>query len=771
MKKHIRLTASKKKVLGILPVIIIVSAIVSVLVAGYMYVNIRTQAESIRQFELKSEQSDAAATQFEEGSDTLTYNAKAFCETMDMSYFRAYAAELTETRSRDTALQSLFRMNLTPREISRIQDAKIASDDLANRELWAMELVALSNGVTEAKFPAGIPQNILTDEEKALTPQEQYARGYEYIMSSSYFTLKNKIDTGVQAFSSDLMHRYGDATIEMSALGRSTAFISLVIIAVLVLLSVILSMLYSRYERENAKELSAAMESARSASRAKSDFLSSMSHDIRTPRTAIAGMTNMAQLSLEEGQYNKASADLKVVQSSSRQLLSLINDVLDLSKIESGKMVLSKEPYSLPDAVNQAMEVILPLFIAKSQNYHVHVEKLRHEFIIGDQVRLKQVLINILNNANKYTPAGGQIDFTVEELPSASQETATVRFIIEDTGIGIAKEKLQGIFDPFTREVNTSVNQVEGTGLGLTIVKSIVDAAGGTVEVESEKEKGSKFTVTLPLRIHGEAEALERYSYLRGKKMLIIEQSDGYAGEVCGMLRQAGVRSVCMSSVEAAARTAAESSEVYLVALIDRMEGAVEAVRVIREAAPKQAIILLVCDGELKELEQTALAAGADGLLEKPLFRSALYEKIISVCQGGKAGITSDKYLIDRRILVVDDVEINRMIAQMMLENAGALVERAGNGQEAVEKFARSEPAYYDAILMDVMMPVMGGYEATKAIRAMSRPDAAEIPIIAMTANAFAEDVEKSHAAGMNGHINKPVEAGDVKAALLGLLY
>jgi CheY-like chemotaxis protein/anti-sigma regulatory factor (Ser/Thr protein kinase) len=410
------------------------------------------------------------------------------------------------------------------------------------------------------------------------------------------------------------------------------------------------------------------------------------------------------------------------------------------------------------------------MILAKSQNYRIRIEKLRHEFIIGDQVRLKQVLINILNNANKYTPAGGQIDFTVEELPSASPETAMIRFTIADTGIGIAKEKLKTIFDPFTREVNTSVNKVEGTGLGLTIVKSIVDAAGGTVEVDSKKEKGSKFIVTLPLRIQNEAEALARYNYLHGKKMLVVEQSDGYAEDVCRMLRQAGAESICTNSVKAAAKAAADNKEVYLVALIDREEDAADAVRTIREAAPQQAIILMVNNGKLMEREETALAAGVDGLLEKPLFRSVLYEKIIAVCNGEKAGVTSDKYLLGRRILVVDDVEINRMIAQMMLENAGAQVERAGNGQEAVEKFARSKPAYYDAILMDVMMPVMGGYEATKAIRAMSRPDAAKIPIIAMTANAFAEDVEKSRAAGMNGHINKPVESGDVKAALLGLL-
>lgn len=767
-KKKNRL--SRIRVSIALPLIIVTFTVVSILVAGFMYANIRLQSQSIRQFELKSEHADEAADQFEQGSNTLTYEAKMFCETMDMSHFRAYAKELTETHSRDIALQALFRMDLTPREISRIQTAKINSDDLSNRELWSMELVALSNGVTEDQFPQGIPQDILTEEEKNLTSGEQYSRGYKYIMSASYFTLKNGIDSGVRAFSSDLMRHYGSATVRLSQLGRSTALTALIIITILVMFTVALSALYSRYEKENARELSAAMEKARAASRAKSDFLSNMSHDIRTPMNAIVGMTNMAQLCLADHDYRNASADLKIVQSSSRQLLSLINDVLDLSKIESGKMVLAEEPYALPEAVEQASEVILPMILAKSQNYHIRIEKLRHEFIIGDQVRLKQVLINILNNANKYTPAGGQISFTAEELSSDLPNTAMVRFTIADTGIGIAREKLGGIFDPFTREVNTSVNQVEGTGLGLTIVKSIVDAAGGTVTVESEKEKGSEFIVTLPLRIQSEAEALERYSFLRGKKVLVVGQPGGSAEDSCRMLRQAGAECTCLNSVKAAAKAAADNTEDYLAVLIDREEGAQDAVLAIHEAAPGQTIILLVDNGKLMEIEQTALAAGVDGLLERPLFCSVLYDKIIAACNGKKAGTASDKYLLGKRILAVDDVEINRMIAQMILENAGAQVELAGNGQEAVEKIARSEPSYYDAVLMDVMMPVMGGYEATKIIRAMNRPDAAALPIVAMTANAFAEDAEKSLAAGMNGHINKPVEAGDVKAVLQGLL-
>ncbi len=770
MSGETRLTPSQKRVLNVLPAVIAVIATASVLVAGYMYVNIRRQADTIRQFEMKSEQANAAADQFERGSDTLTYEAKMFCETGDMSHFRAYARELTETRDRDTALQSLFRMGLTPREISRIQDAKISSDDLSDRELWAMELVALSGGAAESDFPERIPQGILTEEEKNLPSEEQYSRGYKYVMSAAYFTLKNNVDTGVQDFSNDLMKRYGDSTIEMAELGRSTALVSLGIIAVLVLFTVALSVLYSRYEKENARELSEAMQSARAASRAKSDFLSSMSHDIRTPMNAVVGMTSMAQLSLEERDYGRASADLKIVQSSSRQLLSLINDVLDLSKIESGKMVLAKEPYALPEALEETGEVVLPLFIAKSQDYRVHIAGLRHEFVIGDAVRLKQVLINILNNANKYTPTGGRIDFTVEELESAAPGTAAVRFAVADNGIGIAPEKLNAIFDPFSREVNTSINQVEGTGLGLTIVKSIVDAAGGTVGVTSEKGKGSAFTVTLPLQIQDESQALGRYSYLRGKKMLVVEESAGYGADVCAMLRQVGALSTCTSSLAAAAKAAAGDGEAPLAALIDRESGAVEAVRAIREAAPEQAIILLTGEEKRKELEECALAAGADGLLEKPLFRSTLYERIISVCRRERNSADSQKYLRGRRILIVDDVEINRMVAQMMLENAGALTERAENGREAVEKFRESDIGYYDAVLMDVMMPVMGGYEATAEIRALPRPDAGTVPIVAMTANAFAEDVEKSWAAGMSAHISKPVEPADMQSVLQRVL-
>lgn len=762
--------ALRRNLLRTVPVIMILLAAAAIVMAAVMFVGIRNRSEAIQAFEQKREQAYAMADQFELGSNTLSYEAKAFCETGDMVHFQAYMTELTVTRNRDTALQTLYRMGLSPREISRMQDAKIASDNLSNRELWAMELVALSEGVSEERFPGGATANLLTEDERSLSPEEQRALGYESVMSASYFTAKSGLDSKVRQFCAALMQHYGTSTVEVARLSTANSLTFFILIVVLVLFIVGMLILYSHAEKAHAAGLSRAMEEARAANRAKSAFLSSMSHDIRTPMNAIVGMTSMASQSLTDREYGKAAADLRIVQTSSRQLLSLINDVLDLSKIESGKMVLASEPYALPEVIRDVGAVMLPLCIVKNQQYSVHVLRLEHEFVVGDAVRLKQVLLNLLNNANKYTQPGGQIDFFVEELESGSPETGLYRFRVADNGIGVGQEKLSEIFEPFTREVSTSVNQVEGTGLGLTIVRSIADAAGGTVGVESEKGRGSVFTVTLPLRLQDEAQALQRYAALRGRRLLVVEETDGYAGRVCGMLSQAGALCERTSDSARAAQAAASDKNAFLVTLIDRESRPTEAIRQIRDAAPAQSIVLLTGEGGLKALETEARAAGADGLLEKPLFRSTLYEKILEVGRDGQAGVSPDRYLAGKRILIVDDVEINRMVAQLMLENAGAAAEQAESGRKALEMLEASAPGYYDAVLMDVMMPDMGGYEATGLIRALPRPDAAALPIIAMTANAFVEDVQKSRDAGMNAHLSKPIEPGDLRRVLTGLL-
>lgn len=764
MKQLVSPSCPSRRVLSMVAIFVIVfSAAAAIIMAGSMYRNIQKRAHLIRSFEVKREQAYKIADQFESGSNTLTYEAKIFCETMDMFHFEAYVKELTQTRNRDLALQSLYRLGITPREMSRMQDAKIASDDLTNRELWAMELVALGTGIPESVFPSGISSNILTEKEKHLPPEEQYSRGYQYIMSASYFTVKRDVDTKVREFSSDLMQHYGASTIAMTHVGTTNSLTSFVLIVVLVGLMIAMLVLYYHIEKQNAASLSRAMLQARAASNAKSEFLSNMSHDIRTPMNAIMGMTGMAMKSLAQQDCDSAAGSLKIVQTSSRQLLSLINDVLDLSRIESGKMLLATEPYALPDVVRDISEIIRPLCVAKEQRYDVEISEIRHEFILGDQVRLRQVLLNILNNANKYTPPGGRIRFAAVEKPSQVSGTALYQFTIEDNGIGIAPEKLDEIFRPFSREINSTVNQVEGTGLGLTIVKSIVDARGGSIHVDSEKGKGSVFTVLLPLLLQDTQKALQRYAPLRGKKLLVAEQESGASADLCAMLREVGIQVSTAANLPYAVKAVQE--ELFPVVLVDRGRDGPEAVRAIRQAAPQQATILLAGAPAFKAMADIEASA----FLERPLFRSVLFERIMELCREDASSIPSEKYFTGRRLLIVDDMEINRLVVQLMLESAGAVVQQAENGRQALTMFQESPLGYYDAILMDVMMPVMGGYEATGLIRALSRADAS-VPIVAMTANAFLEDVKKSREAGMDAHISKPLQAENVRRVLLGLL-
>jgi two-component system sensor histidine kinase/response regulator len=551
-------------------------------------------------------------------------------------------------------------------------------------------------------------------------------------------------------------------------------------IALMLLIVLLYTFFQTRMGREKQKrlevqeslndQLQSALKKAEDASKAKSTFLSNMSHDIRTPMNAIVGMSSLAKRAIEEQKYSTATDDIKIVQSSSKQLLGLINDVLDLSKIESGKMVLATEPYALPVVIQDIGSVILPLFLAKSQNYKVHVVRLIHEFVIGDQVRIKQVLLNLLSNANKYTPEGGNIDFYIEELEGGNETSGRFRFTVKDNGIGISEEKIGEIFDPFSREVNSTLNKVEGTGLGLTIVKNIVEARGGTVRVESKKGKGSAFVIELPLTIENRTDALKHYTVLKGRKALVLEETDGYSADIRIMLQDAGMECSCTSDTADAAHRIAADADLFLVAIVDQENRPVETIREIKNSAPKQSIILVACSGKLKELDSAAREAGADGTIEKPLFRSTLYDAIINAALGEGQGFDESMFLKGKRILVVDDVELNRMVATMLLESAGAEIERATGGKEAVDKFQASPIGFYDAVFMDVMMPDMNGYEATGIIRRLDRQDAVTVPIIAMTANAFAEDIKKSFEAGMNGHINKPIDMETIHRVLSEVL-
>ena len=525
------------------------------------------------------------------------------------------------------------------------------------------------------------------------------------------------------------------------------------------------NVLYKTIEHQNAA-LKESVEKANAASLAKSNFLANMSHDIRTPLNAITGMTSMAIANIDDKKH--VLEDLQIVQASSKHLLNLVNDVLDLSKIESGKMTISRENFIFPDLLTDVETMCITMFHAKQQTFQVTAPTVDHEFLIGDMPHLKQVLVNLLSNANKYTPYGGTIHLDVAEEPGADPDKTTLRFTVSDNGIGISPDKMEEIFEPFNREINTTVNQVEGTGLGLTIVKSIVNAMGGTIDVVSEKGKGSVFTATIPLGVPGREVEANQFADIRNDKILLIVDAAEKKEKKRQAFTDAGIacKVICQDEIKDTVR--AENKD-YSAILVTNENQPLEIIREIRQESLTDDI-LFACSINQVEKVDAAISAGADSILFQPVFKTTLFEELQRIRRKKSSPESDRKYLNGRNILVAEDQPINYMIIEYMLKEAGASVEHAENGKAAVEMFSSSKPGRYDLILMDIMMPVMGGYEATSAIRHMDRPDAGSIPIIAMTANAFSEDIQKSRDMGMNSHISKPIDAAVVKKVLTTVL-
>jgi signal transduction histidine kinase/CheY-like chemotaxis protein len=523
--------------------------------------------------------------------------------------------------------------------------------------------------------------------------------------------------------------------------------------------------LYRTIEQQNIT-LKEAAEKANAASQAKSSFLASMSHDIRTPLNAIIGMTSMAIQNIDD--RKAVLEDLDIVQTSSRHLLSLVNDVLDLSKIESGKMTISQENFVFPDLLADLESMGIAMFHARRQTFKVRADTVDNEFLIGDMAHLKQVLMNLLSNASKYTPYGGRIELTVDEFLHQDGKHTTLRFIVKDNGIGIEKSRLQEIFEPFTREVSTTVNQVEGTGLGLTIVKRIIAAMNGTIEVESEKGKGSSFTVSVPLGVQDREQAIRQFADVQNDKIMLVLESREKCASRLKAFQAAGIAcdAIPVSEVD---RCVHDPNRDYSAILVVNEDNPLEIIRRIRKASLSENI-LFSCDINLIDMVDAAVSAGADSILFQPVFKSTLFEELQRIRRRKSSDENERQYLLGRRILVAEDQPINYRIIEFMLNSAGAAVDQAENGRTALEQFEHSAPGTYDAILMDIMMPVMNGYDAARAIRSLDRPDAREIPIIAVSANAFSEDIQKSHAVGMNDHISKPIDPEAVRKSLTALL-
>ena len=511
----------------------------------------------------------------------------------------------------------------------------------------------------------------------------------------------------------------------------------------------------------HSQQLSEALRAAQIASESKTTFLSNMSHDIRTPMNAVLGFTTL--LSRDADNPAKVREYTKKITSSGQHLLSLINDILDVSKIESGKVVLNLEKFSLNDVVASVDAIIQPMAKAKGQSFHLEVNGVRHEYLLGDETRINQILINLLSNAVKYTPEEGHIWFRIIGLKQRSSQYERIRIEVEDDGYGMTPEYLETIFDAFTRAENSTTNKVQGTGLGMAITKSIVELMGGTIEVRSEVNRGSLFLVELELRIL-EEHADRKFWENRGIRRVLAIIGDRECREnVRALVTGGGLEADMAASLEEALDLLAGSRDFQLVLLDWEAFSGVQAASAIRAATPAPILLLAEYDAEGTE---AVLETGRTGVLAKPFFLSAFRQKVEELWSGGEPEPLQDTSLEGLRFLAAEDNDINAEILAELLSMEGADCEIVENGRLAVERFQQSAEGEFDAILMDVQMPVMNGHDAARAIRALPRDDAGSIPIIAMTANAFTEDEKASMDAGMSAHVAKPLDLGLLKKVI-----
>ena len=511
----------------------------------------------------------------------------------------------------------------------------------------------------------------------------------------------------------------------------------------------------------NRKLITIAAE-ADNANRAKTDFLSTMSHDIRTPMNAIIGLTTIAGKNVQDTQTVKDS--LKKINLASNHLLTLINDILDISKVESGKLTLSPVTFSIVESAENLVNISQPMVREKNIDFNFHINRMEHEYLYADQLRINQIFINLLSNAIKYTQPGGRVCVDMKEEAAEDPKYVRFTYIVADTGMGMSPEFMARMYQPFSRQTDSRVNSIQGTGLGLAITRQMVELMNGTIDCQSELNVGTTFTVTLDIPI---ADRLVDDMVLEPVDVLLVDDDEVLLETAKDTLVSIGARpEVASSGAMALEMTVARHrrGQDYRIIIVDwkmpDMDG-VEIARRIRAEVGEDVPILIISAYDWSDIEAEARAAGVNGFVSKPLFKSTLYEKINALL-----GIETETHdqedddtdIAGMRILVAEDNDVNWEIISMLLQMHGIESERAANGQLAVDRMREAAPGEFDLIFMDIQMPVMNGLEAAKAIRKLEKPCAANIPIIAMTADAFSENVAECLEAGMNGHIAKPID-------------
>ncbi len=520
-------------------------------------------------------------------------------------------------------------------------------------------------------------------------------------------------------------------------------------------------------QKEQTEALQDALMHARQANEAKTTFLSNMSHDIRTPMNAIIGFATIAASRIDNKEQVKEC--LQKVLSSSNHLLSLINDILDMSRIESGKMQIHEQECNISELMHNLVNIIQPQVKAKQLELFIDTFDVVNEDVVTDPLKLNQIFINLMSNAVKYTPAGGMITFRIMQHTTFKHGWGDYVFVIKDNGIGMSEEFVKHVFEPFERESTTTRSGIQGTGLGMAITKNIVEMMNGTVTVESEVGKGSTFTVNLSLKLQDVEKNAEQIKELEGLRALVVDDDFNICDSVSKMLKTIGMRAEWTTSGKEAvyrARGARDEGDSYHTYIIDWQmpeTSGIETARRIRKAVGEGSPIIILIAYDWTDIEEDAKAAGVTAFCAKPLFMSDLKAALLAANskttkeeEGGAVWQAED--FGGKRVLLVEDIEMNREIAEVILTESGFVVESAPDGTDAVDMVKRSEEGYYDVVLMDVQMPIMNGYEATRTIRSLPREDVKTLPIIAMTANALEEDKEAALKSGMNDHVAKPID-------------
>ena len=523
---------------------------------------------------------------------------------------------------------------------------------------------------------------------------------------------------------------------------------------------------YEELLAEN-RELRLQLQQALEASAAKETFLGNMSHDIRTPMNAIVGMTALAKRYIDE--KSRVMDALDKIETASGHLLNLINDMLDMSRINSGRLKLTSEPFSLSDLIHDILIIIRPQMESRKHDFRLHLDHIEAESFLGDPLRIRQILVNILSNAAKYTEDGGRVEFTVSE--EAGPERYLLDFTCRDNGIGMSKEFLERIFEPFERVNSSTISRIEGTGLGMSIVRRLVDAMEGEIRIDSTPGEGTEVRIRLPLKVEKiQAET----SALRGKRLLVVEQDEKRREIYAKYLGEFNLEHTVVAEMPEALSALTEADfrqQPYHLVLIGGMkEGSarmLDLAAYLHESWPGVTLVL-ISEDDWPRIEYRANRAGVRHFIPVPVFRKTLVNGLNAALEGeaDESSSAGSPNLEGKRILLVEDNAINREIAVEVLKMTNAAVDTAENGREGAEKFLSSPEGTYDLILMDIQMPVLDGYGAVRMIRSSARADAAGVPIYAMTANTFAEDVAKAREAGMNGHIAKPLDIGTLMHVL-----